>query len=62
MSLWLLVVTIHFLILDRGLTLDLPSETVFLSRDRCEIAGKYLTDSLTQDGTTAEWKCVEIPR
>jgi hypothetical protein len=59
-SLWLLVVTVHFLLLDRGMTLDLPSETIFQSHERCQIAGKYITDSLTQDGTHAEWKCVEI--
>ncbi len=62
MSIWLLVVTVHFIFLDRGMTLDIPAETVFQSNERCQTAGKYVTDNLTQDGTTAEYKCVEIPR
>ena len=60
MTLWLLIVTVHFTFLDRGMTLDLPPETVFRSAEKCNDAGKLEEAMLTQDGTRVEWKCVEI--
>ena len=60
MSLWLLVVTVMFM--ERPMVFDLPSETIFQSADRCMIAGKYVSDSLAQDGMKVSFKCVEITR
>ena len=60
MSLWLLIVTVIFL--EQPMTFDLPSETIFQSPERCYIAGKYVSDSLAQDGMKVSFKCVEIPR
>lgn len=61
MSLWLLVMTVHFAFLAGGHnTLDLPGQTIFQSADRCWTAGKYIASSLEQDGTTVEWRCIEI--
>ena len=58
MSLWLLIVTVVYL--DQPMTLDIPAETVFQSGDRCMIAGKFVTDSLRQDGMKVSFKCVEV--
>lgn len=60
MSVWLLIVTVTFT--GQPMTLDLPADTIYLSADRCEIAGKFIADTLAQEWTDVRWKCVEVPR
>lgn len=60
MTIWLLVMTLHFT-LD-STSLELPIASLYQTHTQCRYTGEQLTQMLTQDFVTVTWVCVEKQR